>query len=145
MNRFWSKVNKNGSQVSGMAGRCWEWVACKNQGGYGKFRLQERMRSAHIVSYEMARGPVPPGKELDHLCRNRACVNPDHLEPVTHEVNVRRGRGGQNRAAKTHCPQGHAYDEANTRINVAGARECRMCNREKAARYRRKSILGGGK
>jgi len=70
------------------------------------------------------------------LCRNRACCNPAHLEPVTRAENVRRGMGGANWAAKTHCPQGHPYDDENTYVNPRGSRNCRTCATESAKRYR---------
>lgn len=82
-------------------------------------------------------GPIPDGLVIDHLCRNPQCVNPMHLEPVTPEENTRRGIGGWNTRAKTHCPQGHPYSGANLYINpTSGARVCRTCNNEKARRYK---------
>lgn len=83
---FWAKVAK--------ASSCWIWGACLNEDGYGHARWRGRTRLAHVVAWEIARGQVPAGLELDHLCRNRACVNPAHLEPVTHAENVRRGALG---------------------------------------------------
>lgn len=81
----------------------------------------------------MCVGPVED--ELDHLCSNRSCVNGDHLEDAPHEVNVRRGRGGENWAAKTHCPQGHPYDEENTNL-YQGRRYCRKCGTERGRKWR---------
>lgn len=120
--RFWAKVEKTET--------CWLWAASQRGGGYGQFRAGGSMVLAHRWAYENAAGSIPEGLELDHLCRNRLCVRPDHLEIVTHRENVRRGQSGPVNAArmsaKTHCPQGHAYDEANTRV-YRGARFCRAC------------------
>jgi hypothetical protein len=85
-NRFWEKVDRGAG--------CWIWTACLQSDGYGSFRLAGKTRLAHVVAWEWSKGLVPDGLELDHLCRNRACVNPDHLEPVTHIENVRRGALG---------------------------------------------------
>lgn len=161
---------------------CWEWKGHRSHNGYGQFRLNTKQR-AHRVAYELWVGPIPEGLELDHLCRNPPCVRPDHLEPVTRQVNAQRAadarppqthckrghpyegnrvlcgerdigcrkcelirkreryvpksgiRGaGQYQKAKTHCPQGHPYDEANTRLTKTG-RVCRACAREANQRY----------
>lgn len=114
---------------------CWLWTGYKHADGYGLVKVDGKNRLAHRVVYEMLVGPVPEGLELDHLCRVRACVNPDHVEPVTHAENMRRSdslRFGWHREV-THCPQGHAYDEANTyqRPDRPG-RICRACGRERA-------------
>ncbi len=82
--------------------------------GYVDVKINGRSYKAHRVIYEWIKGSIPEGLELDHLCRDRSCVNPWHLEPVTHLENIRRGLGGQNSRAKIHCPQGHPYDEENT-------------------------------
>ena len=114
---------------------CWVWQLCILQTGYGCIRVGGKTRNAHRVSYETFRGPVPDGLVLDHLCRNRACVNPDHLEPVTPRENVLRGMARQVKADITHCPRGHAYDEPNT-YSWRGRRFCRACNQAACERYR---------
>ena len=90
---------------------------------------------AHRLAYELVKGPISDGLQIDHLCRNRACINPDHLEAVTQRENILRGEGvAALNARKTHCPQGHAYDEENTLIltgRQAGARRCQICARDR--------------
>jgi hypothetical protein len=140
--RFMAKVQK---AITG----CWEWTACCNQKGYGLFRLGSRKFGtrqfilAHRFAYRHFVGPIPDGLTLDHLCRNRACVNPEHLEPVLHRVNVLRGIGpsAQN-ARKMHCLRGHEYNAENTYTNSQGKRACRICKRSRRAaiRARRKSL-----
>ncbi|MGN6128491.1 MAG: HNH endonuclease signature motif containing protein [Humibacter sp.] len=121
--RFWVKValpDSNG---------CMLWMA-STWDGYGRFKLGGAMRQAHRLSYAMAYGSVPAGLQLDHLCRVRHCVAPDHLEPVTSQENSRRGSGvAAKNAAKTHCLRGHRYDDANTYIPPAGGRRCLACQR----------------
>jgi hypothetical protein len=83
--RFWRHVVRDPDT------ECWEWTAARKNGGYGSFAIGKGNVYAHRFAYEMLVGPIPEGLELDHLCRNRGCVNPDHLEPVTRQVNVLRG------------------------------------------------------
>lgn len=88
------------------------------------------MMKAHRWLWEQEHGPIPDGMEIDHLCRNRACVRASHMELVTHLENVRRGESGQRQARRTHCPQGHPYSGDNLRIRSDGGRLCRACCRE---------------
>jgi hypothetical protein len=115
---------------------CWEWIAYRLPAGYGRFYDGHRDAMAHRFAYETWNGPVPNGTTIDHLCRNRCCVNPDHLEAVTHRENLLRGNTvSALNARKTHCPRGHPYDEANTHIQRDGGRICRQCNRDRARAY----------
>ena len=125
--RFWSKVACRGG--------CWEWTASLRR-GYGRFSIGYRTFPAHRVAYEMLVGPIPDGLTLDHLCRNKACVNPDHLEPVTGVENTQRGPSGEFNLAKTHCPQGHPYDAENTYYQPNGGRRCRVCKTVNLRRWR---------
>ena len=109
---------------------CWPWIGAVDGDGYGRFA----MRSAYRIAYEAVRGPVPVGLTLDHLCRNRECVNPDHLEPVTNRENILRGESpAAKHARQSHCLNGHSFDSANT-YRWHGQRICRACNRERSSR-----------
>ena len=115
---------------------CWIWQASTTHNGYGQFWVGGRMVKAHRFAYEMFVGPIPEGLELDHLCRVRNCVNPAHMEPVTHAENVRRGESfSAINAGKTHCPHGHAYDAENTYVKPNGWRHCRACQRAACRAY----------
>ena len=124
---------------------CWLCDLSVNGGGYARVRWptgRDNKRVVHAVVYELLVGPVPVGLELDHLCRVPNCVRPSHLEPVTKRENTKRSTAGAATAmrerAKTHCPKGHEYSEANTWVNRRGWRACRRCHadRERARQTR---------
>ena len=143
--RFWEKVNKNGPVVREDLGPCWVWLG-KTDDGYGRFKISidgvSRAFTASRIAYEIVEGLIPPGLSLDHLCRNRICVRPSHLEPVTNRVNVLRGNGACARnAAKTACPKGHPYNRENTRIDRVGGRVCRTCAAVRSAAWNLKLRL----
>lgn len=115
---------------------CWEWTGSRDRRGYGRISVQDFSTYAHRALYEITVERVA-GFDLDHLCRNTWCVNPDHLEPVTHQENVNRGDTGKHFGERTHCPQGHPYDEANT-YRYRGGRYCRACRNETAKRWKAK-------
>jgi hypothetical protein len=102
---------------------CWIWTGNKNMYGYGRFKLNKKDVYTHRYSYEIFRGKIPKGLELDHLCKNRDCLNPDHLEAVTHKENILRGKWGEN-SRKTHCPQDHEYTDYKNNRNQ---RVCKIC------------------
>ncbi len=113
---------------------CWEWTGTHAH-GYGLWWDPDRksMRVAHRALYEKLYGEVPKTLDLDHLCRNRGCLNPEHLEPVSRSENIRRGAGPDiiraRQGAKTHCKRGHAYSGDNLYVNPRGQRECRECRK----------------
>lgn len=127
--------------VKGLDPLCWTWRGYKNQAGYGVLYVPESRR-AHRLAYEAFVCEIPDGLVLDHLCRNTRCWNPAHLEPVTNRVNcvVRAESTSGKNSRKTHCLNGHAFDEANTYLpsSIRGGRQCRACrnDREKARRVR---------
>ena len=111
---------------------CWSWAGWHNQtrsGRYGYVRWDGRDRPVHRVVYELVNGvTVPKGHDVDHLCRNASCVRPDHLEAVTHRVNLKRGRAG----SKTACSYGHDWtDPKNVYVRHTGVRWCAACARER--------------
>lgn len=110
---------------------CWVWVGGSKggdraEGYYGGWKSDY----AHRVAYRHWVGPIPPGLELDHLCRVRRCCNPEHLEAVTRAVNERRAL-----AIRTHCPAGHPFTPENVRYTPRGHRQCRVCARNWAKAY----------
>lgn len=131
--RFWNLVEVTDS--------CWLWTGHVLRSGYAGFYTPGKVWKAHRWSYTQMCGPIPDGLQLDHLCRVRHCVNPEHLEPVTPRENVRRGIGipAQN-AQKTHCKHGHPLEGDNV-ILVPGGRKCRTCRRaiDKRSKARKKS------
>jgi hypothetical protein len=118
---------------------CWIWKASVGRSGYGRLRMGGKTREVHRLAYEAYRGPIPEGLEIDHLCRVRRCVNPDHLDLVTHAENVRRGLVGSRERSRTHCPYGHPYDESNTYVK-GGGRHCRACKARRAAEVNRRKV-----
>jgi hypothetical protein len=102
---------------------CWLWVGTVVKSGYGHIRCGDKVRGAHVVSYEHFVGPVPEGLHLDHLCRVRCCVNPQHLEAVTCKENIRRGLRGP----RKYCPRGHPYDAINTGVQLIRGKHWRYC------------------
>jgi len=122
---------------------CWQWRVLNSE-GYGTFRVDGAKKKAHRVLYELMVGPIPEGLDLDHLCRNRGCVRPDHLEPVTRGENQRRGVPYRTPRdcnpwgrRVTHCPRGHEYTPENIRGGQGNRRSCLICHRERMAEYRR--------
>jgi hypothetical protein len=144
---FWSKV------VVDCETGCWTWIAAKAN-GYGRFTIgsrptkDSRQTGAHRLAYITLVAPVARELDLDHLCRRPACVNPAHLEPVTHAENVRRGRGREAAIAmhaakmRTHCVNGHAISEYRSIQKGTGARVCLGCSRMAWQRYIAKKGVG---
>jgi hypothetical protein len=121
MERFWDKVL--------ITDGCWEWQAYVDRDGYGLFGLSKgKTVRAHRFAFELEHGH-PPENHIDHLCRNKRCVRPSHLDDVTNKVNHERGL----KAQQTHCVRGHAFTAENTYRKPNGTRSCRTCHREREA------------
>lgn len=116
---------------------CWIWIAAMSD-GYGHFMVNGKLIKAHRYAYEQKHGPIPEGLQIDHLCRVRCCVNPAHLEAVTQQENMERGKKYSNNHSrdKTHCPQGHPYSGDNLYIMPNGGRQCRICKNQSVINYR---------
>lgn len=143
--RFWAKVEKNGPTPSTYRhrGTCWQWTAGTISTGYGMFHPTKSTQVlSHRYAYEQVKGPIPDGLVIDHLCRNRLCVNPAHLEAVTLAVNTRRGLSVSTfNALKTDCPASHPYSPENTYVSPKGSRICRACARERDRKPHRNATL----
>jgi hypothetical protein len=130
--RFWNKVDKTDY--------CWNWTASLNENGYGLFRFNGKTSKAHRVSYIITFGEIADGLVIDHLCKNKKCVNPEHLDPVSQGENVVRGLAGKVnnfQSTKTHCKSGHQY----SRITKDGYRLCGQCRSEQTMKSRKRKSL----
>lgn len=122
---------------------CWRWIGARKSDGYGQIREGGKHGArllTHRVAYQHFVGPIADGLEIDHLCRNRACCNPEHLEAVTHKVNM--ARGEMYNGVKTHCKWGHEFTQENTKISSDGRRVCVQCLRARAQRYNKGGAVG---
>ena len=129
LQRFWSKVIKTGS--------CWEWTSSKSN-GYGQFWLNGKLHMVHRITYTLYKDVIPNNLTIDHLCRNRSCVNPDHLEAVTIRENTMRGNTlASKHLSKTHCPKGHEYNHKTKR----GFRKCKICMKNNYIKWQDKQKL----
>lgn len=124
------------SRVSLSNSGCWEWTGHLTSTGYSQMTVGSRTdktrtnTQAHRVSYAVFVGELVDGLQIDHLCRNRKCINPKHLEQVTCAENLRRGNPAwKQQMARTHCPKGHEYSESNTYVRKSGGRMCKECSR----------------
>jgi HNH endonuclease len=129
--RFWNHVEVTES--------CWLWTGALNQYGYGNFVVKASRPTknigAHRFSHLIFKGPIPKGKEIDHLCKVRRCIHPQHIESVTHRENLMRGETlGALNARKTHCYKGHSLSGDNLLIKYNGFRSCRVCQKKKNRR-----------
>ncbi len=128
--RLWAKVQR------GEPDECWPWTGVPTSSAHGSLRDRGRCVPVHALAYRLLVGPIPDGHEIHHRCENPICCNPAHMEPLTKSAHSRLTDGGAYLRAKTHCPQGHPYDEVNTYVTAIGGRRCRICGREASRRSR---------
>jgi hypothetical protein len=134
LERFWTLISTEPNTG------CWLWLGTIDRDGYGKISANKKNLRAHRVAYAALVGEVPRGLQLDHLCRQRCCVNPHHLEPVTCAENLRRGWSPSAMAAKQEtCVRGHRFDGF-----ARGQRTCRACARDATRRYRARELSAPG-
>ncbi|MGH3029279.1 MAG: HNH endonuclease signature motif containing protein [Gaiellaceae bacterium] len=141
----WNTNASSQKRVRRDAAGCWVWIGCTHPKGYGHFWSGGRVGGAHRWAYEYFVGPIPEGLTIDHLCRNRRCVNPVHLEAVSNRENIRREEAGANLrrespdqlAPPTHCKRGHPLSGNNLYVRPNGSRHCRACARERTRAYAR--------
>lgn len=134
LDRFYLRLKRT-------ANGCIEWTGTTKTSGYGTIKIDGVSVRTHRLAWEIANGPIPDGLWVLHHCDNRSCCNVDHLFLGTHADNMadKTAKGRGNFQKKTHCPQGHPYDEANTQIRTNGRhRQCRTCRRESCRRQRAK-------
>lgn len=136
--RFLTQVDFHGPipEHAPWLGSCWIWTGYTHPSGYGRIYADGRAYQAHTFGFLRLVGEIPDGLEPDHLCRNKSCVRPSHLEPVTHLVNCQRVP----RVLRSQCHRGHPYDSQNTHVDRRGRRQCRACSRLATARYRAKQV-----
>jgi hypothetical protein len=121
---------------------CWDWVGYRDRDGYGRVTINKVPYGTHRIIYEYYHGQICPDLVIDHLCKNRKCVNPTHLEQVTNKENLRRSPCTSTlNSAKTHCIHGHEFNDKNTRYRPTGGRSCRICAALQARKYRLKSVI----
>ena len=128
MFRFWSRVD--------FSGDCWNWIGYKlRPNGYGRVSVNGTRILVHRLAYQRTGKAIPRGLQIDHLCRNKACVNPGHMEPVSNKENHRRAVPFHPMTLRTHCPNGHEYSAENTRMYL-GRRHCRECGRVASRKWK---------
>ena len=138
---FWSKVDKLGDVWEGMSTPCWDWLGYLKSNGYGSssLRLLSQETLVHRISYEIHYGVIPAGLEIDHLCHNKRCVNPEHFEAVTPSINTVRSYDYNGR--RVCCQRGHLFDDHNS-IWEYGHRHCRTCrNMGQRERYQARRLI----
>jgi hypothetical protein len=132
-------IDRIATKVAFTADGCLEWVAFVEHSGYARIWLNRKNVMAHRAVYEYHFGPIPAGLVIDHLCRNKRCVRPEHLEAVTNSENVLRGVGPsvvrEAAAARTHCKSGHPFDDSNLYVFPDGTRTCLTCKRQRAREH----------
>lgn len=134
-------LSKRFSEKVAKTNQCWNWNGFIGRNGYGTIQINKKPVLVHRLSYELYIGKIKRGLQIDHLCRNRRCVNPKHLEPVTAKINVLRGIGlAAINSRKSECKRGHKFNSKNTRL-YNGQRICRICSYQKVKRWRKEKAL----